>query len=233
MATVMEQEREERIASNKRKLQVRGPRGTPTPRLLGPKKPRRPAACGGGGLGRGATTRVGTPPPRATPAHRPRQELGIEESVEALVATRPAPRPRPERRAPAGDAAALEPTRRSGRPRNEINWAERLAEADRAGREYHPREPMDYAARVAALQLDAGAAERMRAEIEARRAKVGARGEGKKAAGPKDSGKGVRVQVGGGAGARGESMRARAGGPLAAPPAGRMAAAGGRARPRV
>lgn len=121
------------------------------------------------------------------------QELGIEESVDALVAATAKP-PAPKRETKKRDAPS-EPLeqRKSGRARTEHNYAQMIAEIDHIGRE--PRgEPIDYAARIAALQLDPAAAERLRAELEAKRASRGG-GEGR-VVGPKDSGKGVRVQVG-------------------------------------
>lgn len=54
---------------------------------------------------------------------------------------------------------------------------------------------MDYAEKIKSLQLEADAAEKLRAELEAKRAEGKGSKRGPKSRGPKDSGKGVRVQV--------------------------------------
>jgi len=123
--------------------------------------------------------------------HHDQQELGIDESVAAIhqLSAKPAAPPRQKRQQV--DAANLEPTRRSSRPRTEINYAQILADAERA-----PREPVDYTERIKLLQLDAEAAEKLRLEMAARRSGSGDKVRGdSKSRGPKDSGKGVRVQV--------------------------------------
>jgi hypothetical protein len=110
--------------------------------------------------------------------------------VQELADAKPA---KPKRaRAPPAEPADPAEVRRSQRPKAEVNYA-KLVDSEREDR--GPREAVDYTERIKMLQLDAEAAEKLRAEMEARREGRGERsGEGKKA-GPKDSGKGVRVQV--------------------------------------
>jgi hypothetical protein len=58
------------------------------------------------------------------------------------------------------------------------------------------REPIDYTEKIKALQLDSEEAEQLRLELEARRNSAFSSTPGeRKSSGPKDSGKGVRVQV--------------------------------------
>lgn len=82
--------------------------------------------------------------------------------------------------------------RRSQRPRNEVSYVYKDE------REGSTRDPVDYTEKIKALQLDAEAAEKMRIELEAKRSaedgdkKPKAAGKNR---GPKDSGRGVRVQV--------------------------------------
>ena len=136
-----------------------------------------------------ASPNATTPPPRRTS-----QELGICESIAAVQQLADPARPKPKRKAPPAEPADPGAIRRSSRPKAEINYA-KLVDAEREERA--PREPVDYEERIKGLALDSEAAETLRAELEAKRRTAEERrtkGEGKKA-GPKDSGKGVRVQV--------------------------------------
>ena len=112
-------------------------------------------------------------------------------AIQQLAAPKPAA-PRAKRTAPIVDST--EPVRRSSRPRPAIDYAQILADAERMG---SSREPIDYTEKIKALQLDSEEAEQLRLELEARRNSAFSSTPGeRKSSGPKDSGKGVRVQGG-------------------------------------
>jgi len=112
-----------------------------------------------------------------------------------VLSTKPQKEKKPKRESKRKDTAAEEDVevRRSQRPRNEVSYVYKDE------REGSTREPIDYTEKIKQLQLDAEEAEKMRAELEAKRAAEDGkekkpRADGK-SRGPKDSGKGVRVQV--------------------------------------
>jgi hypothetical protein len=190
MANDYELERERRIAQNKAKLAV--------------SRPRRPGGAGTRQAAGAAQQRSARPHP--APAARPRaQELGVNDSVEAVLASKPAKaKPAKRKAAPAGSEGEGEPgeVRRSARPRAEVSYVYKEERGEGGG-----REPVDYTEKIKSLQIEAEEAEKLRAELEAKRAGSGDKKErgGAKNRGPKDSGKGVRVQVG----ARGAAPPAR------------------------
>ncbi|KAI8468001.1 MAG: zinc-finger domain of monoamine-oxidase A repressor R1-domain-containing protein [Monoraphidium minutum] len=121
-------------------------------------------------------------------------ELGINDTV-AAVQQLADPKPsRPKRKAAPAEPVDPSDIRRSARPRTEVNYR---VDIDIRG-EGSAREPVDYTEKIKQLQLDSEAAEKLRAEQEARRAEEGGKKARKdaKSRGPKDSGKGVRVQGG-------------------------------------
>ncbi|KIZ05790.1 hypothetical protein MNEG_2174 [Monoraphidium neglectum] len=126
-------------------------------------------------------------------------ELGIHDSVAAVQQLADA-RPTRPKRARAAPSEPVDPQdiRRSARPRSEVNYKVDLPIRGEGGA---ARDPIDYTEKIKQLQLDSNAAEKLRAELEAKRATEGETKARKAAAskatrGPKDSGKGVRVQGG-------------------------------------
>jgi hypothetical protein len=219
--TAYELERERRIEANKQKIAVRAGGWHHKPRALGtwrsvPGCDRRytlgsrgthsvPVSC--------IRSRYHLPGPLVTwrlrsqahhrgsrhPRHHPTQELGIHDSVAAVQQLADA-RPTRPKRARAAPSEPVDPQdiRRSARPRSEVNYKVDLPIRGEGGA---ARDPIDYTEKIKQLQLDSNAAEKLRAELEAKRATEGETKARKAAAskatrGPKDSGKGVRVQVG-------------------------------------
>ncbi|KAF8071208.1 Cdca7l [Scenedesmus sp. PABB004] len=114
-------------------------------------------------------------------------ELGLASAAEGLAALAPAKPARKKRDKKEADPDIPVETRRSERPRKEVSYLE----FERGPRV--EREPVDYSERIKAMTLDAEAAERLRAEMEAKRAEGP---KGGKSRGPVDSGRGVRIQGG-------------------------------------
>jgi hypothetical protein len=180
MATEYELERERRIAQNKAKLEVS---------YIGACQAGRTRQRAGGEVAKQQRAPAPSPAPRRPPNP---QELGVNESVEGILATKPAKAKPAKRKAAPAPAEGEAEVRRSQRPRAEVSYVYKEERGEGGG-----REPVDYTEKIKALQIEAEEAEKLRAELEAKRSTDGdkkARG-GAKSRGPKDSGKGVRVQV--------------------------------------